>query len=73
MTDRSMPLVEYHIVPHDGGWDIERDDAFIGSVVHDVQAAIALATAAARRDQDHGLDAMVCVQETDGHCRKVWP
>ncbi len=71
--DTRTPLIEYHIVPHGDHWDVERDDAFIGSVAHDVHAAIHLATAAAQRDQSDGLDAMVCVQEPDGHCRKVWP
>jgi hypothetical protein len=33
----------------------------------------AQAVAAAQRDHHNGLDVMVCVQEADGHCRKVWP
>jgi hypothetical protein len=33
----------------------------------------AQAVAAAQRDHHNGLDAMVCVHEADGHCRKVWP
>jgi hypothetical protein len=48
-------------------------DAFIGSFAYDVNTAIGLATAAAHRDRHNGLDVMVCVQQPDGHCQKVWP
>lgn len=68
-----VPLVEYHVVPNGKRWDVERDDAFIGSFAYDVHTAVGLATAAAQRDQHNGLDVMVCVQEPDGHCRQVWP
>ena len=68
-----MALVEYHVVPNGRRWDVERDDAFTGSFSFDVHTAIGLATAAAQRDQNNGVDVMVCVQEPSGHCRKVWP
>jgi hypothetical protein len=38
-----------------------------------VNTAIGLATAAAQRDHHNGLDAIVCVQQSDGHCQHVWP
>jgi hypothetical protein len=69
----AVPLVEYHVVPNGRRWDVERDDAFIGSFSYDVHTAIGLATAAAQRDFHDGLDVMVCVQQADGTCRKVWP
>jgi hypothetical protein len=50
----------------------ERDDAFIGSFAFDVNTAIGLAIAGAQRDLHNGPDVMVCVQESDEHCRKVW-
>ena len=65
--------VEYHVVPNGRRWDVERDDAFFGSFAFDVNTAIGLAIAGAQRDLHNGLDVMVCVQESDGHCRKVWP
>lgn len=68
-----VALVEYHVVPNGKRWDVERDDAFIGSFAYDVHTAVGLATAAAQRDYPNGLDVMVCVQEPDGNCRKVWP
>ena len=67
------PIVEYQVVPNGKRWDVVRDDAFIGSFAYDVHTAIGLATAAALRDQHSGLDVMVCVQEPDGTCRRVWP
>jgi hypothetical protein len=70
---KRIPLTEYHVVPNGQRWDVERDDAFIGSFAYDVNTAIGLATAAAQRDQHNGLDVMVCVQQPDGSCRKVWP
>jgi hypothetical protein len=65
--------VEYHVLPNGRRWDVERDDAFFGSFAFDVNTAIGLAIAAAQRDLHNSLDVMVCVQEPDGHCRKVWP
>jgi hypothetical protein len=77
MTKKRKPPVvtpvEYHVVPNGNRWDVEREAMFIGSFAYDVNTAIGLATAAARRDQHNGLDVMVCVQEPDGTCRKVWP
>jgi hypothetical protein len=70
---KRIPLTEYHVVPNGRRWDIERDDAFIGSFDYDLNTAIGLAVERAQRDLHNGLDAMVCVQEPDGHCRKVWP
>jgi hypothetical protein len=67
------PLVEYHVVPTGKRWDVERDDAFIGSFAYDVHTAIGLATSAAQRDLHNGLDVMVCVQQRDGSCIQVWP
>ena len=67
------PLTEYHVVPNGQRWDIERDDMFTGSFAFDEHTAVALATAAAQRDLHNGLDVMVCVQQSDGSCRKVWP
>jgi hypothetical protein len=72
-TVQRLPLVEYHVVPNGKRWDVARDDTFIGSFAYDMHTAIGLATAAARRDQHNGLDVMVCVQQPDGHCQKVWP
>lgn len=65
--------VEYHVVPNGKRWDVERDDAFIGSFAYDVHTAVGLATAAAQREHHNGIDVMVCIQEPSGHCRKVWP
>ena len=70
---RRAPLTEYHVVPNGQRWDVERDDMFTGSFAYDEHAAVGLATAAAQRDRDNGLDVMVCVQQPDGSCRKVWP
>jgi hypothetical protein len=72
-TVQTVPLVEYHVVPNGKRWDVERDDAFIGSFAYNLNTAIGLATAAAQRDHHSGVDVMVCVQQTDGSCRKVWP
>ena len=66
-------LVEYHVVPNGARWDVERDDAHTGSFSYNVHTAIGLAVSAAQRDQHNGVDVMVCVQESDGSCRKVWP
>jgi hypothetical protein len=66
-------IVEYHVVPNGKRWDVERDDAFIGSFAYQVNNAIGLAIASAQRDHQQGLDVMVCVQEPDGSCKKVWP
>ena len=65
--------VEYHIVPNGDRWDVERDAAFLATVVDSLPMAISVAVAAAHRDLQGGASAMVCVQEPDGHCRKVWP
>jgi hypothetical protein len=54
-------------------WDVERNYTFIGSFAYQVNTAIGLATSAAQRDQQNGLDVMVCVQQPDGHCKKIWP
>jgi hypothetical protein len=70
---RTMTIVEYHVVPNGPRWEVERDDAFTGSFAHDAHTAIGLATAAAQRDQHNGLSVMVCIQQPDGSCRKVWP
>ena len=72
-TVQAIPLVEYHVVPNGQRWDVERDDMFIGSFAYDVHTAIGLATAAAQRDHHNGTEVMVCVQQQDGSCRKVWP
>lgn len=72
-TVKRLPLTEYHVVPNGKRWDVERDDAFTGSFAYDVNTAIGLAIAGAQRDQHNGLEVMVCVQESDGRCRKVWP
>jgi hypothetical protein len=66
-------LIEFRVVPNGKRWDVERDGAFTGAFAYEVNTAIGLATAAAQRDQHNGLDVMVCVQQPDGHCRKVWP
>lgn len=70
---KRLPLTEYHVVPNGDRWDVERDDAFSGSFAYDVNTAISLAIAGAQPDLHNDLDVMVCVQEPDGHCRKVWP
>ena len=64
---------EYHIIPEDDGWVVERDEAVTGLFAYELEAAIAQAVKAAERDHHNGLDVMVCVQEPGGHCRKVWP
>lgn len=66
-------LVEFHIVPNGDRWDVERDDTFTGAFAYDVNTAIGLAISAAHTVHDAGVDVMVCVQEPDGTCRKVWP
>jgi len=66
-------VVEYHVVPNGRRWDIERDDAFLGSFAYEVNTAVGLAIAAAHREYDRGIDVMVCVQQASGHCMKVWP
>ena len=70
---KRLLLTEYHVVLNGNRWDVERDDAFIGSFAYDVNTAIGLAIAGAQRDWHNGLDVMVCVQEPGGHCRKIWP
>ncbi len=70
---KRIPLVEYHVVPNGKRWDVERDDAFTGSFAYDMHTAIGIATSEAQRDQSKGLDVRLCVQQPDGHCRKVWP
>jgi hypothetical protein len=64
---------EYHIVPEGDGWIVERDDTVTGLFSYSRQEAITLALPMALRDTHNGLDVMVCVQERDGRCRKVWP
>jgi hypothetical protein len=66
-------LVEFHIVPNGDRWDVERDDTFTGAFAYQVNTAIGLAISAAHNVHDEGVDVMVCVQEPDGTCRKVWP
>jgi hypothetical protein len=68
-----LPLVEYHAVPYGNRCAVERDDAFSGSFAYDLNTATGLAIANAQRDLHNGLNVMVCIQEPDGHCRKVWP
>ena len=72
-TVQKIPVREYHIIPEEDGWAVERDEALTGLFAHDLGTAIAQAVRAAERDHHNGLDVMVCVQEADGHCRKVWP
>ena len=72
-TAQRISLVEYHVIPNGKRWDVERDDMFTGSFAYEVNTAIGIATAAAQRDHHNGLDVMVCVQQSDGSCRKVWP
>jgi Uncharacterized protein conserved in bacteria (DUF2188) len=64
---------EYHIVPDGDGWIVERGDEVTGLFSYSRQEAITLALPSALRDIHNGLDVMVCVQERDGTCRKVWP
>jgi hypothetical protein len=66
-------LTEYHVVSNGRRWDVERDAMFTGSFAYDVLTAVGLATTAAMSDQQSGLDVMVCVQQSDGSCRKIWP
>ena len=66
-------LVEFHIVPNGKRWDVERDDSFTGSFAYEVNTAVGLAISAAHRVHDEGVDVMVCIQEPNGECRKVWP
>jgi hypothetical protein len=64
---------EYHIVPEGDGWIVESGDTVTGLFSYSRQEAITLALPSALRDMHNGLDVMVCVQERDGRCRKVWP
>ncbi|MES2473449.1 MAG: DUF2188 domain-containing protein [Pseudomonadota bacterium] len=73
MASSKTQLREYHVIPDEDGWLVERDEALTGLFAHDLEAAVAQAVRAAERDHHNGLDVMVCVQEADGHCRKVWP
>ena len=68
-----LPVIEYHVVPVGERWNVERDDCVIGSFAYNEHAAIGLAVSAAQREKHNGLDVMVCVQQPDGSCRKVWP
>lgn len=72
-TVQRIALIEFHVVPNGDRWDVERDDTFTGAFSYNVHVAIGLAVAAAQRDYHNGEDVMVCVQELDGCCRKVWP
>jgi hypothetical protein len=45
---KRIPLTGYHVVPKGKRWDVERDDAFIGSFANDLSAAIGLAIAGAQ-------------------------
>ncbi len=73
MASSQNQIREYHVIPEEDGWVVERDEALTGLFAHDLEAAVAQAVRAAERDHHNGLDVMVCVQESDGHCRKVWP
>ena len=64
---------EYHIVPENDGWCVEFDDNVTGLFSYSRQEAITLAIPNALRDLHQGLDVIICVQERDGSCRKVWP
>lgn len=63
-------VIEYHVVPHAGRWEVERDDAFTGQFAPDARIAVDLAIAAAQRERS---GAIVCIQEPDGSCRHLWP
>jgi hypothetical protein len=67
---KGRPVVEFHVIPHGGRWEIARDDAFTGQFAHEAAAAVHLAIAAAQRE---AAGASVCIQEPDGTCRHVWP
>jgi hypothetical protein len=69
---RRLSITEYHVVPNGKRWDVERDDAFVGSFAYEVNIAIDWAVSAAQRDHK-GLDVMVCVQQPDGTCKEIWP
>lgn len=59
-TFQAVSLVDYHVVPHDERWDVERDDTFTGQFSRDVNVAIGLAIASARQE---GEGATVCLQQ----------
>jgi hypothetical protein len=65
--------VEYDVVPNGARWDVDRERSFTGAFAYEVNTAIGLATAAAQREQQTGVPAMVSVQQADGTFRKVWP
>lgn len=67
------PKREYRVVPHGERWDVECDGKATGSFAHDVNSAIAMATAQAQQDVRSGTPASVCVEEKDGISRQVWP
>ncbi len=67
---KGRPVVEFHVVPHGGRWEVVRDDAFTGRFAHEATTAIHLAIAAA---QCEAGGAIVCIQESDGTCRHIWP
>jgi hypothetical protein len=63
----------YHVVPTGRRFEVERDGMFSGAFAYDVHTAIGIATIEANRDVHNGLVASVCVEESDGTCRHVWP
>jgi hypothetical protein len=67
---KGRAVVEFHVIPHRGRWEIARDDAFTGQFAHEAGAAIHLAIAAAQRE---AAAAVVCLQAPDGTCRHIWP
>jgi hypothetical protein len=64
---------EYLLVLHGRRWDVQRNNVFTGAFAYELDVAIGLATAEAKRDTAYGMYALVCVDELDGICRHVWP
>lgn len=64
---------EYHVIAQDGRWWVENDDGASRHSSGSEHDAIRWAIEAAAGDQGRGLDVIVCVEQSDGSLRLVWP
>lgn len=64
--------IAYHVVSHDGRWWVENDDGASRHSSASEHDAVAWAVAAAHHDHGRGLDAIVCVEQTDGSFKMEW-
>lgn len=74
-SNQSAPMHEaaYHVIRYGDWWDVERNGAFMTTVMEDQNIAIRWAIAAAQRELQGGRKVSVCVEEASGHCCHVWP